>query len=230
MSQDLKDMDRCTVSRAPRDKRHTASSASTSASASAELDSPEGSLTRDSDEMLCPVCYGQSLDLEALIKHVDDEHAYQQRSVRCPVCSKPVRDMLQHLLMHQRSFDEHPCSSPSSQASSSISQSMSTEWARAARQEEDMLLKLKAASVSGSPSAYRQTSLTDKHGRLKQGAEKTSGSSLVDDAAGKLSKQACTSRQATHTQTKPVVVDTPELRAQYIREMLLSALELDGSL
>ena len=130
-----------------------------------ELDSPEGSLTRDSDEMLCPVCYGQSLDLEALIKHVDDEHAYQQRSVvrahiravnalrscavlvhtfvsrpcgcqhghnstvflqRCPVCSKPVRDMLQHLLMHQRSFDEHPCSSPSSQASSSISQSMST--------------------------------------------------------------------------------------------------------
>ena len=76
------------------------------------------------------------------------------------------------------------------------------EWARAARQEEDMLLKLKAASVSGSPSAYRQTSLTDKHGRLKQGAEKTSGSSLIDDAAGKLSKQACTSRQATHTQTK----------------------------
>ncbi len=35
LSQDLKDMDRCTVSRAPRDKRHTASSASTSASASA---------------------------------------------------------------------------------------------------------------------------------------------------------------------------------------------------
>jgi hypothetical protein len=31
--------------------------------------------------MLCPFCYGQSLDLEALIKHVDDEHAYQQRSV-----------------------------------------------------------------------------------------------------------------------------------------------------
>ena len=132
-----------------------------------ELDSPEGSLTRDSDEMLCPLCYGQSLDLEALIKHVDDEHAYQQRSVvrahihavdalrlcvvlcrtfvstacccqqqawaqqyyvlqRCPVCSKPVRDMLQHLLMHQRSSDEHLCSSPSSQASSSISQSMST--------------------------------------------------------------------------------------------------------
>jgi hypothetical protein len=29
---------------------------------------------------------------------------------------------------------------------------------------------------------------------------------------------------------RPVVVDTPELRAQYIREMLLSALELDGSL
>ncbi|DBB08618.1 TPA: hypothetical protein ACH3X3_008745 [Trebouxia sp. C0006] len=150
-----------------------------------ELDSPEGSLTRDSDEMLCPLCYGQSLDLEALIKHVDDEHAYQQRSV---------------------------------------------EWARAARQEEDMLLKLKAASVSGSPSAYRQTSLTDKHGRLKQGAEKTSGPILVDDAAGKLSKQACTSKPATHVQIKPVVVDTPELRAQYIREMLLSALELDGSL
>lgn len=159
---------------------------------------------------------------------------------RCPVCSKPVRDMLQHLLMHQRSSDEHLCSSPSSQASSSLSQSMPTvsaqllhtsccvcchshlgsvgfvqtqqgfseaqpstqEWARAARQEEDMLLKLKAASVSGSPSAYRQTSLTDKHGRLKQGAEKTSGSNLVDDAAGKLLKQACTSKQATHTQTK----------------------------
>ncbi|DBA85270.1 TPA: hypothetical protein ACH3X2_005965 [Trebouxia sp. C0005] len=218
--------------------------------------------------MLCPFCYGPSSDLEALIKHVDDEHAYQQRSVRCPACSKPVRDMLQHLLMHQRSSDDHLCSSPSSQASSSFSQNMSTvstpllhtscclcchshlgsggfiqtqqafletqlpmqEWARAARQEEDMLLKLKAASVSGSPSAYRQTSLTDKHGRLKQGAEKTSGSNLVDDAAGKLSKPACTNKQAYHTQTKPVVVDTPELRAQYITEMLLSALELDGSL
>ncbi len=76
------------------------------------------------------------------------------------------------------------------------------EWARAARQEEDMLLKLKAASMSGSPSAYRQTSLTDKHGRLKQGAEKTSGSNLVDDAAGKLSKQACTSKQDNHVQIK----------------------------
>jgi len=56
--------------------------------------------------------------------------------------------------------------------------------------------------MSGSPSAYRQTSLTDKHGRLKQGAEKTSGSNLVDDAAGKLSKQACTSKQDNHVQIK----------------------------
>ena len=45
-----------------------------------ELDSAEGSLIRDGEELLCPFCYGQSFELEALIKHVDDEHAYQQRS------------------------------------------------------------------------------------------------------------------------------------------------------
>ena len=45
---------------------------------------------------------------------------------RCSVCNKSTRDMLQHLLMHQRISDEYLCSSPSSQASSSLSRSMST--------------------------------------------------------------------------------------------------------
>lgn len=220
-------MDRCTVSRAPRDRRHNVSAPSTSASA--ELDSAEGSLIRDGEELLCPFCYGQSFELEALIKHVDDEHAYQQRSTRCPVCSKTIRDMLQHLLMHQRASDDYLCSSPSSQASSSLSQSMSTEWVRAARQEEDMLLKLKAASLSGSPSSYKQTSLTDKHGRLKHSAEKAQ-SNLADDALSKALKQSRTNKLAPEIAPKPAVVDTPELRSQFIREILLSALELDGSL
>ena len=70
------------------------------------------------------------------------------------------------------------------------------EWARAARQEEDMLMKLKAASLSGSPSAYRQTSLTDKHGRLKHGAEKAPLSAQADDALSKASKQSRASKGA----------------------------------
>ena len=45
---------------------------------------------------------------------------------RCPVCNKSTRDMLQHLIVHQRASDEYLCSSPSSQASSSLSHSMST--------------------------------------------------------------------------------------------------------
>jgi len=107
---------------------------------------------------------------------------------------------------------------------------MSTEWARAAKQEEDMLLKLKAASLSGSPSAYRQTSLTDKHGRLKHGAEKAYPPSQADDVLGKASRQSRASKQGTDSQPKPVVVDTPELRSRFIREILLSALELDRSM
>lgn len=35
-----------------------------------------------------------------------------------------------------------------------------------------MLLKMKAASMSGSPCLHRQESLTDKHGRLKQGSDR----------------------------------------------------------
>ena len=45
---------------------------------------------------------------------------------RCLICSKPIRDMLQHLLMHQHVSDDYLCSSSSSQATSSLSQSMST--------------------------------------------------------------------------------------------------------
>ncbi len=76
------------------------------------------------------------------------------------------------------------------------------EWARAARQEEDMLLKLKAASWSGSPAAYRQTSLTDKHGRLKHGAEKAPASYSADDALGKAARQSCANKQAVDTPPK----------------------------
>ncbi|KAL3131720.1 hypothetical protein ABBQ38_007442 [Trebouxia sp. C0009 RCD-2024] len=220
-------MDRCTVGRAPRDKRHSVTTASSSAAA--DLDLSEAVLISQGEEFVCPFCHGQSLELETLVKHIDDEHAYHQRSARCPVCNKSTRDMLQHLMMHQRASDEYLCSSPSSQASSSVSRSMSSEWARAARQEEDLLLKLKAASLSGSPSAYKQTSLTDKHGRLKHGAEKAYPPSQADDVLGKASRQSRASKQA-ESQPKPVVVDTPELRSQFIREILLSALELDRSL
>lgn len=45
---------------------------------------------------------------------------------KCPVCNQSTRDMLQHLMMHQRAADEYLCSSPSSQASSSVSRSMSS--------------------------------------------------------------------------------------------------------
>lgn len=76
------------------------------------------------------------------------------------------------------------------------------EWARAAKQEEDMLMKLKAASLSGSPSAYRQTALTDKHGRLKHGAEKATPSAQADDALSKASKQSCASKQGTESKPK----------------------------
>ena len=193
------------MGRAPREKRHTSSAGSTSASAgtafaqvsivtalpkvsvstqhthtkllwllltrvvNAELDSPEGSLIREGEEYQCPFCYSQSFDVAGLIDHVNQEHAYQQRSAvrascmlsswrllltdsaaltwqalawpafadnnlpcyanhlsllqRCPVCNKPVRDVLQHLSVHHQDAEE--CSSPSSQASSSMSQSMS---------------------------------------------------------------------------------------------------------
>ena len=63
-----------------------------------------------------------------------------------------------------------------------------------------MLLKLKSASLSGGPSAYRQTSLTDKHGRLKHGAEKASASNVADNNLSKTSKQS--SKQAIDVQSK----------------------------
>ena len=140
-----------------------------------DLDLSEASLIIEGEEYLCPFCHGESFELETLIKHVDNEHAYQQRSAvqywlaciscsvaiddvmqitnacgvarvnlnhcpatksaamltwfilqRCPVCNKSTRDMLQHLIVHQRASDEYLCSSPSSQASSSLSRSMST--------------------------------------------------------------------------------------------------------
>lgn len=214
------------MGRAPREKRHTSSAGSTSASA--ELDSPEGSLIREGEEYHCPFCYSQSFDVAGLIDHVNQEHAYQQRSARCPVCNKPVRDVLQHLSVHHQDAEE--CSSPSSQASSSMSQSMSMEWARAVRQEEDMLLKLKAAAMSSGPSAYKQTSLTDKHGRLKHSAERAQSSSSADQAVSRAVKPSASDKQALGPAPKPAVVDTPELRAQFIREMLLSAFEIDKRL
>ena len=64
-----------------------------------------------------------------------------------------------------------------------------------------MLLKLKAASLSGSPSAYRQTALTDKHGRLKHGAEKATPSAQADDLS-KASKQSRASKEGTESKPK----------------------------
>lgn len=57
-------------------------------------------------------------------------------------------------------------------------------------------MKLKAASLSGSPSAYKQTPLTDKHGRLKHGAEKAYPPSQADDMLDKASRQSRASKQA----------------------------------
>ena len=65
-----------------------------------------------------------------------------------------------------------------------------------------MLMKLKAASLSGSPSAYRQTALTDKHGRLKHGADRAPPSSQADDALSKASKQSCASKQGTESKPR----------------------------
>ena len=108
-------MDRCTVGRAARDKRHTTASGSTSASAGtdivatpqhaplkitgvnagkgvlavflaqalcgvAELDSSERDFIEENEEYICPFCYGQSFAVGALLDHVNQEHAYQQRS------------------------------------------------------------------------------------------------------------------------------------------------------
>lgn len=56
------------------------------------------------------------------ISNVDELYPLQ----RCPVCNKSTRDMLQHLIVHQRASEEYLCASPSSQASSSLSRSMST--------------------------------------------------------------------------------------------------------
>ena len=57
------------------------------------------------------------------------------------------------------------------------------EWARTAKQEEEMLLKMKAASMSGSPCMHTQDSLTDKHGRLKQGNERASQHAVLHGSA-----------------------------------------------
>lgn len=120
LSVDRKDMDRCTVNRAPRDKRHSVPTASSSdpageylfagcslyglvqpsavscsrlslhysasssksldTSCCAELDLSEASLISQGEEFVCPFCRGESLELEALMKHMNDEHAYHQRS------------------------------------------------------------------------------------------------------------------------------------------------------
>ena len=116
----------------------------------ADVDASESASSRDGDEYMCSLCYGSCLELSALIKHVNDEHAFQQRSAvrnvssqclafcaalgptihvhaqRCPVCSRSVKDLLSHLLIHQRNAEERFCSSSSSQASSSLSSAMSS--------------------------------------------------------------------------------------------------------
>lgn len=63
-------------------------------------------MIREEEEYLCPFCYGQSFELEALIKHVDDEHAYQQRSaVSRRLFGKTIFQLHQAdcLRMHQHS-------------------------------------------------------------------------------------------------------------------------------
>ena len=45
-----------------------------------EPGSSEASFIIDGEDFVCPLCHGESFELETLIKHVDNEHAYQQRS------------------------------------------------------------------------------------------------------------------------------------------------------
>lgn len=214
-------MERCASSRAQR-----LSALAGPSSSLADTDPSESASSRDGDEHVCPWCYSSCFELSALIKHVNDEHAFQQRSTRCPVCSKSVKDLLSHLLVHQRNAEERFCSSSSSQASSSLSSAMSSDWARAAKQEEELLLKMKAASLSGSPCLPRQESLTDKHGRLKQAHERPAQHTLLHEASDTAKqKQSLISEPPVI----PPVVDTPEMRARYIRELLLTAFEIDGA-
>lgn len=49
-----------------------------------ELDSSEASLVIEGEEFVCPICHGDPFELETLIKHMDNEHAIQQRAaVHC---------------------------------------------------------------------------------------------------------------------------------------------------
>eukprot|EP00891_Asterochloris_glomerata_P009961 jgi/Astpho2/9961/fgenesh1_pg.00152_%23_60_t len=146
---------------------------------------------------------------------------------RCPICSRSARDMTQHLLAHMQLYEDLGCSSPSSQASSSRSLCPTAEWAR----EEEALLKAKHAVMASSSLQMPAVSGSEPQHKLKQPAyppAQPSAAPAPEAAAQGAGHSAIRSLSPAEHKHKPEVVDTPELRAAFVRQLLMSAFELDG--
>lgn len=86
------------------------------------------SASREEAEVVCPYCQDELEDLSSLIEHVEDEHSYSQRPVCCPVCRRPTKNLVPHLLQHAHYLTGY--ASSSSQPSTSRATCHSMEWGR----------------------------------------------------------------------------------------------------
>lgn len=201
---------RASIEQLLREKRQASSSSSTSR----EQERLEN-LCLEEAEADCPFGCVEGFDLTSLIFHINDEHPLQQRAVNCPYCNHRSRDLLQHLLKHAEVFQDCSCISSGAQTPAPNEASTPKEWEHIS----EGLLGLGLASYSYSDTAQEEVEAANLAFALEDTGKdaKASGSSQIPAAVEAPSIPQIPLPQYT----------TSEMRAKYMRSLVLSAFNMD---
>ncbi|KAK9785524.1 hypothetical protein WJX73_008163 [Symbiochloris irregularis] len=203
--------------------------ASLSGSSSADGGAETAECSSSAADFLCPYCYENSLPYSGLVDHIMDHHSFAQRSVKCPICRRPARDMVQHLLQHSqgssRPGPSHSFPSSSSRSSKDRMSGLRLDCERTPSEWDSYsegTLEMPSSSVQPPSSAHMlSTPYSDA------GLPGMPGLTPLSVPAAATSAPAAVQQQAPPAKPRPAVKDTPELRSKFLEQLLLSAFELD---
>lgn len=201
--------------------------ASLSGSSSADGELAEASCTTGANGLYCPYCYEDSLDMNGLLEHVVDGHGFAHRSVKCPICRRPARDMIQHLLHHAQS----PSQTTSSQPGTPLTSRSAKEWLASPRPGEQGTSDWDSYSEGSTPRQGLQAGSKPSGSQLEiQAPDLTSfglGHASLGASAAGVSFPIADAGEPPPSPPRQPIPDSSEMRVKFLEQLLLSAFELD---
>ncbi|KAK9816439.1 hypothetical protein WJX72_000254 [[Myrmecia] bisecta] len=215
-------MDKLYMEHLLREKRQA--SASGSSSGDTDVDCLEGPL-----ELACPHCYEAPLEFAELIDHLEEAHGCPQRVVSCPVCRRPARDMVEHLLQHTHLYEQATCTQSTSalrpsQHPTQVCDRIS-RVPNGASGSELGVCKLKQMQ-SGSSHELKLAGRGVPASMVAEQAKRAAGCASGQPTAGHKASSGRL-KEAEKPVDRPVCADSPAMRVRFLEQLLLNALDLD---